>query len=72
MLTSDEEELEEVLGLPFNEAFPYVEPDDVDDEIKQEYCLRESVENIDDEYVPILAEGELKTDKEKENNNEHN
>jgi phosphatidylglycerol:prolipoprotein diacylglycerol transferase len=26
----------------------------------------------DDEYVPILAEGELKTDEEKENNNEHN
>ena len=25
-----------------------------------------------DEYVPILAEGELKTDEEKENNNEHN
>lgn len=44
------EELEEVIGMPFNEAFPYIKPDEVDDEIKQDYCLRESVENKDNEF----------------------
>lgn len=44
------EELEEVIGMPFNEAFPYIKPDEVDDEIKQDYCLRESVENNDNEF----------------------
>ena len=44
------EELEEVIGMPFNEAFPYIKPEEVDDEIKQDYCLRESVENKDDEF----------------------
>ena len=44
------EELEEVVGMPFNEAFPYIKPDEVDDEIKQDYCLRESVENKDSEF----------------------
>ena len=40
------EELEEVIGMPFNEAFPYVKPRELDDEIKQEYSLRESVEDM--------------------------
>ena len=40
------EELEEVIGMPFNEAFPYIKPDEVDDEIEQKYALRESAENI--------------------------
>lgn len=44
------EELEEVVGMPFNEAFPYIKPDEVDDEIKQDYCLRESVENKDNDF----------------------
>lgn len=44
------EELEEVVGMPFNEAFPYIKPDEVDDEIKQDYCLRESIENKDSEF----------------------
>ena len=44
------EELEEVIGMPFNEAFPYIKPDEVDDEIKQDYCLRESVENKDNDF----------------------
>ena len=44
------EELEEVVGMPFNEAFPYIKPDEVDDEIKQDYCLRESIENKDNEF----------------------
>ena len=44
------EELEEVIGMPFNEAFPYIKPDEVDDEIKQDYCLRESVESKDNEF----------------------
>lgn len=44
------EELEEVIGMPFNEAFPYIKPEEVDDDIKQDYCLRESVENKDDEF----------------------
>lgn len=44
------EELEEVIGMPFNEAFPYIKPDELDDEIKQDYCLRESVENKDDDF----------------------
>ena len=44
------EELEEVIGMPFNEAFPYIKPDEVDDEIKQDYCLRESVENKDEDF----------------------
>lgn len=44
------EELEEIVGMPFNEAFPYIKPDEVDDEIKQEYCLRESVENKDNDF----------------------
>ena len=44
------EELEEIVGMPFNEAFPYIKPDEVDDEIKQDYCLRESIENKDDEF----------------------
>lgn len=44
------EELEEIVGMPFNEAFPYIKPDEVDDEIKQDYCLRESIENKDNEF----------------------
>lgn len=40
------EELEEVIGMSFNEAFPYVKPRELDDEIKQEYSLRESVEDM--------------------------
>lgn len=44
------EELEEIVGMPFNEAFPYIKPDEVDDEIKQDYCLRESVEDKDNEF----------------------
>ena len=44
------EELEEVIGMPFNEAFPYIKPDEVDDEIKQDYCLRESIEEKDNEF----------------------
>ena len=44
------EELEEVIGMPFNEAFPYIKPYEVDDEIKQDYCLRESVENKDNDF----------------------
>ena len=44
------EELEEVVGMPFNEAFPYIKPDEVDDEIKQDYCLRESIENKDNDF----------------------
>ena len=40
------EELEEVIGMPFNEAFPYIKPDEVDDEIEQKYALRESAENM--------------------------
>ena len=36
--------------MPFNEAFPYIKPDEVDDEIKQDYCLRESVENKDNDF----------------------
>lgn len=39
------EELEEVIGMPFNEAFPYVKPMELDDEIEQKYALRESVED---------------------------
>ena len=38
------EELEEVIGMPFNEAFPYVKPMELDDEIEQKYAIRESVE----------------------------
>lgn len=44
------EELEEIVGMPFNEAFPYIKPDEVDDEIKQDYCLRESIENKDNDF----------------------
>ena len=40
------EELEEVIGMPFNEAFPYVKPMELDDEIEQKYALRESVEDM--------------------------
>lgn len=40
------EELEDVVGMPFNEAFPYVKPMELDDEIEQKYALRESVENM--------------------------
>ena len=39
------EELEDVVGMPFNEAFPYVKPMELDDEIEQKYALRESVED---------------------------
>ena len=44
------EELEEVIGMPFNEAFPYIKPDEVEDDLKERYCLRESVENKDNEF----------------------
>ena len=40
------EELEEVIGMPFNEAFPYVKPMELDDEIEQKYALRESAEDM--------------------------
>lgn len=40
------EELEEVIGMPFNEAFPYVKPMELDDEIEQKYALRESVKDM--------------------------
>lgn len=40
------EELEEVIGMPFNEAFPYVKPIELDDEIEQKYALRESAEDM--------------------------
>ena len=40
------EELEEVIGMPFNEAFPYIKPSEVDDEIEQKYALRESIEDM--------------------------
>ena len=40
------EELEDVVGMPFNEAFPYVKPMELDDEIEQKYALRESVEDM--------------------------
>lgn len=40
------EELENVVGMPFNEAFPYVKPMELDDEIEQKYALRESVEDM--------------------------
>lgn len=40
------EELEEVIGMPFNEAFPYVKPMELDNEIEQKYALRESVEDM--------------------------
>ena len=39
------EELEDVIGMPFNEAFPYVKPMELDDEIEQKYALRESAED---------------------------
>ncbi|MBR0361958.1 MAG: hypothetical protein IIX35_06365, partial [Paraprevotella sp.] len=41
------EELEEVIGMPFNEAFPYIKPDEVEEELKERYCLRETIENND-------------------------
>ena len=40
------EELEDVVGMPFNEAFPYIKPMELDDEIEQKYALRESVEDM--------------------------
>ena len=40
------EELEDVIGMPFNEAFPYVKPMELDDEIEQKYALRESAEDM--------------------------
>ena len=40
------EELEDIVGMPFNEAFPYVKPMELDDEIEQKYALRESVEDM--------------------------
>lgn len=40
------EELEDVVGMPFNEAFPYVKPMELDNEIEQKYALRESVEDM--------------------------
>lgn len=40
------EELEEVIGMPFNEAFPYVKPMELDDKIEQKYALRESAEDM--------------------------
>lgn len=40
------EELEDIVGMPFNKAFPYVKPMELDDEIEQKYALRESVEDM--------------------------
>lgn len=40
------EELEDVVGMPFNEAFPYIKPMELDDEIEQKYALREFVEDM--------------------------
>ncbi len=40
------EELEDVVGMPFNEAFPYVKPMELDNEIEQKYALRESVDDM--------------------------
>ena len=45
------EELEEIVGMPFNDAFPYVKPYELDDVIKKRYWLRESVENKDDDFT---------------------
>jgi hypothetical protein len=44
------EELEEIVGMPFNEAFPYIKPYEVEDKIKERYCLRESIEKKDNEF----------------------
>lgn len=44
------EELEEIVGMPFNEAFPYIKPYEIEDKIKERYCLRESVENKDNDF----------------------
>ena len=46
----NKEEIEEIIGMPFNDAFPYVKPYEVDDDIKKRYCLRETIENKDDEF----------------------